>query len=187
MYLQPEYFRPALGGAELVGRNGIPEYAYPRPVGKRLPQQFRLLFRQLGLAQEHPGHVAVRPRQTLHIAACERVEICRHHDDRQRASRTERRLQGWLGSLRDEYIDVRPDECGRVGGQRVQILLDTPKVNDQVLAILKAVDLQLFNEGLVKCGAKGYAAIGAEKAYARNPVGRLRARRQRPRRRAAEK
>jgi hypothetical protein len=28
MHLQPEDFRPALGGAELVGRDGIPEYGY---------------------------------------------------------------------------------------------------------------------------------------------------------------
>src|SRR5262249_25567132 len=167
--------------------DGIPEYAYPRPVGKRLPQQLRLLLRQFGLAQKHPGHVAVRPRQALHIAACERVVVRRDHDDRQRASRTERRLQAWLGSLRDEYVDVRSYECGRVGGQRAQILLHAPKVHDQVLTILEAVDLQLVDEGLVKRGAKRYAAIGAEKADARDPVGRLRARRERPRgRRAAE-
>jgi hypothetical protein len=95
-------------------------------------------------------------------------------------------LQGWLGSLRDEYVDVRSHKCGRVGGQRGQILLHAPKVHDQVLAILEAVDLQLFDEGLVNRGAKRYAAIGAEKADARDPVGRLRARRERPRRRAAE-
>src|SRR5262249_45211590 len=62
-----------------------------------------------------------------------------------------------------------------------------PKVHDQVLAILETVDLQLVDEGLVKRGAKRYAAIGAEKADARDPVGRLRPRRQRPsRHRAAE-
>ena len=149
MHLQPKDFRPALGGAELVGRDGIPEYAYPRPVGKRLPQQLRLLFRQFGLAQKHPGHVAVRPRQALHIALCERVVVRRDHDDRQRASRTERRLQGWLGSLRDEYVDVRSHEFGRVCGQRAQIPLHAPMVHYQVLAILEAADLQLVDEGWV--------------------------------------
>jgi hypothetical protein len=52
--------------------------------------------------------------------------------------------------------------AARVGGQRAQLLLHTPKVHDQVLAILEAVDLQLVDEGLVKRGAKRYAAIGAE-------------------------
>src|SRR5262245_52507063 len=186
MYLQSEDFRAVLSGAELVSREGIPEDAYPRPVGKRLPQQLCLLFRQFGLAQKHPGHIAVGPRQALHIALCEWVVVRRNHDDRQRARRAERRLQGWLGSLRDEYVYVRSHEFGRVGGQRAQILLHAPKVHDQVLAILEAVDLQLVDEGLVKRGAKRYAAIGAEKADARDPVGRLlRARRERPRRRSA--
>ena len=40
--------------------------------------------------------------------------------------------------------------AARVGGQRAQILLHAPKVHDQVLAILEAVDLQLVDEGLVK-------------------------------------
>ena len=53
------------------------------------------------------------------------------------------------GSLRDEYVDVRSHEFGRVGGQRAQILLQAPKVHEQILAILEAVDLQLVDEGLV--------------------------------------
>ena len=53
--------------------------------------------------------------------------------------------------------------ASRVGGRRAQILLHAPKVRDQVLAILEAVDLQLVDEGLVKRGAKRYLRSAPKK------------------------
>src|SRR5262245_14742234 len=72
------------------------------------------------------------------------------------------------------------------GGQRGQIPVHAPKVHDQVLAILEAVDLQLVDEGFVKRGATKRYAGTAEKADARDSVGRLRSHHQRPRGRATE-
>src|SRR5262245_64642907 len=49
MNLQAENLCPILGGVELVGGDGIVDYSQARPVGSRLQQQLRLLFRQFGL------------------------------------------------------------------------------------------------------------------------------------------
>ena len=61
-----------------------------------------------------------------------------------------------------------------------QILLHAPKVHDQILAVPEAMDLQFVEEGLINGGAERCAAICAEEADARAPVGRLPRRRERP-------
>ena len=150
--------------------------------GDGLAQEFQALARKLGRRERQAGDVATRPRQTGDEASAKRVRHRRKHDwdDRGRLFRCEDRR-----SRRDNNIDLEPDKLGSDLGETLGASL-RPTNLDRDGAPLDPAE---FAQPLLKSGdplARGGTRLPAQKPDGRQLARLLRARRQRPRRRAAE-
>src|SRR5262249_39108090 len=130
------------------------------------------------------GDVA-RPRQPGDITPCQRIEIDGDYDDGNEAARAHDRLQRRFGPGGDDQIRLRAHQlrCDDEGATRI---VQPPIVNGEVLTFAKAEVAQLRTERLILGDCRRIIEARPEEAEPNESAGLLRARRERPRRRAAE-
>src|SRR5262249_1597734 len=150
-------------------------------IGYDLAQEFEFFAGSIRYLVRQTSDVAARPSQTRDQASPDRV---RHHCEHDRDDRC--RLlccQGWRGCLRDNDIDLEPDELGRVFGVALIAALCPAILNGQVTT----VDPTEFAEPQNKSGNPLAVNRRVQESDGRQLARLLRLRRQRPcRRRAAE-
>jgi hypothetical protein len=106
---------------------------------------------QLAPKERRSGNIRVGPAVAGHEAALHRIADDRHHD-RDGRRRLLRRKGGW-GSLRDDDVDLQPDQLGGEGRQAVVVAVGPPVFDGDVLphqvpVFLKALD-ERIHEGRV--------------------------------------
>ena len=107
-------------------------------------------------------------------------------DDRNAAACADNRLQRDFGTLGDDQIDLCAHQVCR-GDERPARIIHPPMLDNEILALAEATVAQLVQELLEEPGRRGRVEAGAEEPYSHGLAGLLRARRERPRGRAAEK
>ena len=153
-----------------------------RKTRDNLPQNFEPLASKIGLLDRQASDVAARSRETCDEAGTNRVPRQREHD---RNDRCHLLCCGDCGCRRDDDIDFQLDELGRDLGVALTASL-RPAILDRDSATL---DPSEFVQPLHESGSPW--APGRNRGRAQKPDGRqltrlLRARSERPRRRAAE-
>src|SRR5262245_34121126 len=163
-----------------IGR--LLEDCNPSGVGHDLLQYFQPLPRQFRGHDGEPGYVAARARQTCDQTAFQRVAR-RSHDDRD-ALRCALRGADRSGAADYDDIDLRPQQIADQRGYRFDIIAKMAKLVGDVAPI----DITEVAHPAHEFLAEWIVARGSRPDVrdTRRLPGLLRARRERPRRRAAE-
>ncbi|HZP36526.1 MAG TPA: hypothetical protein VFE48_08545 [Methylomirabilota bacterium] len=119
----------------LVGRNPVPEERQAPDPGQHRAEQLDPLARQLGLAEEHAGDVAARPREAPDVAPRDRIVVDGDHQDRQMRARITRRPQRGLGTDREQHVHPEPDQLAHQLREPIGLTVRIPEFDDEVLAL----------------------------------------------------
>ena len=191
----PDFQRDGLD-AERVGRGldlvqlphgrwivGIGHDRQSAEAGDDLAQEFEALARKFGRRERQAGDVAARPRQTGDEASAKRVRHRREHDrdDRGRLFRCEHRR-----SRRDNDIDLEPDKLGGDLRETLEASLRPANLDRDGAALDPAEFAQPLHKSGDPLASRRKASARAQKPDGRQLRRLLRARRERPRDRAAE-
>ena len=164
--LEAERAGRCLSLAHLQHGAGIADIGHdrqPAETGDNLAQEFESLAGKIGRLDRQAGDVAARSRQARDQAAANRVRRRREHDRDDRC-RLLCRENGW-GCLRDDDIDLEPDELGRDLGVALAASL-RPAILDRDGATLDPAE---FAQPLHKSGDP-YGSRAEGVAAPRNPM-----------------
>src|SRR5262245_31524610 len=124
-------------------------------------------------------------RQARNITACQRIEIDGDHDDRNQSARARDRLQCGFRANGDDQVGLRARQLRR-DDEGAAWIVHPLIVDGYISTFAKAKLFQLRAEGLILGNRRRVVEWGTEHAKPNELARLLRARRQRPRRRAAE-
>src|SRR5262245_27075708 len=124
-------------------------------------------------------------RQARNITACQRIEIDGDHDDRNESARARDRLQCGFRANGDDQVGLRARQLRR-DDEGAAWIVHPLIVDGYISTFAKAKLFQLRAEGLIVGNRRRVVERGTEHAKPNELARLLRARRERPRRRATK-
>ena len=117
-----------------IGTGEIGKDSKSAQTGDNLAQELKSLAGSIGPLTRHAGNVAARSRQGRDEAAADRIARRREHDRDHRSSLL--CCEDRRGVMRENNIDLQPDELGRDLGETLTAPL-CPTILDRDIATLK--------------------------------------------------